>query len=453
MDVYISSGGSQKGPYSLGQIRQMQERHEVSPSDYAWYAGLPAWVPIGQLQADGSIGPPPLHQKASFAHGAAGMFDRITGRITSIAGVEKIEGLHRKDFFSQVFKKRSDDEIDEIFGTGTKTTTPPLETIDTRWPHPWLFVRAAIAAALLCAGFYYGFVHFRNDNFLPGLILVGSFAIPLATLIFFVEMNVPRNMSLYQIFKLVNAGGVVALIFTVLLGQWGDYFGFHESVVTLGGAAMVGVVEESAKIGAVILFMRNKRFRWTLNGLLIGAAVGTGFAAFESAGYALRTLMEPVNAYIAPVVVEVLKQLPHGATETSFKEAVVAALGQLWGVGIGNMLNVIGMRALLAPLGHVVWTALAAAALWKVKGDQPFQWRMLADRRFLRVFLLVAVCHTLWDLTWIHNVAWVYTKYLMLGFIAWVVVLAYVQEGLTQIRQAQKARNASGTGGAEVSTG
>jgi len=111
------------------------------------------------------------------------------------------------------------------------------------------------------------------------------------------------------------------------------------------------------------------------------------------------------------------------------------------------------MRALLAPLGHVVWTALAAGALWKVKGDQPFRWRMLTDWRFLRVFLLVAVCHALWDLTWIHNTAWVYTKYLTLGFVAWVAVLAYVQDGLKQIRQAQRASNASGGDGAEISPG
>jgi len=443
MDVYISSRGSQKGPYSLEQIRQMQERHEILPTDYAWYAGLPAWVPINQLQPDGSIGPPPLHQKASFAHSAAGVFDRITGRITSIAGVERIEGLHRKDFFSEVFKKRSDDEIDELFTTGTKTTTPTLQTIDTRWPHPWLFFRAAVAAALLYAGFYFGFDHFRNPNFLPGLILVGSFAIPLATLIFFVEMNVPRNMSLYQIFKLVNAGGVMALIFAVLLGEWGSSFGLEQNLTTLLGASLTGVVEEGAKIGAVILLMRNKRFRWTLNGLLIGAAVGTGFAAFESAGYALRALIRPLSVYIGAGVLEVLQHLPQGATAKQFHEAMRALLDQLlWGTGISNMLLQIHIRALLSPLGHIVWTALAAAALWKVKGDRPFQGRMLVDWRFLRIFLLVAACHALWDLTWINNLLWVYTKCMILGFVAWVVALAYVQDGLKQIRQAQRASNA-----------
>jgi hypothetical protein len=69
MDVYISSKGSQKEPNSFEQIRQIQERHEVLPTDYAWYTGLPAWVPIAQLQPDGSIGPPPLHQKPTIKQG------------------------------------------------------------------------------------------------------------------------------------------------------------------------------------------------------------------------------------------------------------------------------------------------------------------------------------------------------------------------------------------------
>jgi RsiW-degrading membrane proteinase PrsW (M82 family) len=406
MDVYISSKGSQKGPYSLEQIRQMQERHEILPIDYAWYAGLPAWVPIAQLQPDGSIGPPPLHQKASFSHGAGAAFDRVTGRITSIAGVEKVEGLHRKEFFSEVFKKRTEDEIEELFTTGTKSTTPPLDTIDTGWPHPWLFFKAFVAALLLFGGFYYGVAHFGNVNCIPGLILVGSFGIPLATLIFFVEMNVARNMSLYQVFKLVNAGGLGAIIITLFLGT------MFKAHTIWGWALCTGFMEEAAKLLTVIILMRNKRFAWSLNGLLMGAAVGAGFAAFESAGYALQFL---------------------------FKDFVNSVQGQETNL----MLQVMVMRALLAPAGHVVWTALAAAALWKVKSDQPFRWGMLTDARFFRVFLLVVACHAIWDLNLFNNVAIAYTKYLLLGFVAWVAVLAYIQDGLKQIRQAQQASGAA----------
>jgi GYF domain 2 len=63
MDVFIRSKGAQKGPYPLEQIRQMQQRREISPNDFAWHQRLPGWIPIAQLQADGSVGPPPLSKK------------------------------------------------------------------------------------------------------------------------------------------------------------------------------------------------------------------------------------------------------------------------------------------------------------------------------------------------------------------------------------------------------
>jgi RsiW-degrading membrane proteinase PrsW (M82 family) len=37
----------------------------------------------------------------------------------------------------------------------------------------------------------------------------------------------------------------------------------------------------------LVIYKYKKKYRWTLNRLLFGAAVGTGFSAFESAGYAL----------------------------------------------------------------------------------------------------------------------------------------------------------------------
>ena len=401
MDVYISSGGNQRGPYSLEQVRTMREKNEIAPTDYVWYQGLPAWIPAAQLQPDGSVGPPPLHQQASLMHSASMVLERVTGGLSSIAGVGKVEGLHRREFFSEVFKKRTDDDIEALFVTGTRTTTPPLNLIDTRWPRPWAFFHALVGAVLLFAGFYYAANHFQNVNSIPGLILVGSFGIPLATLIFFVEMNVPRNVSLYQVFKLVNAGGLVAIMITLFLAS-----AFTTKNVWVW-AVSTGIIEESAKLLTVIFFMRNRRFIWSLNGLLLGAAVGAGFAAFESAGYALQFL---------------------------FKDISNSAQGQETNL----MLEVIGMRALLAPAGHVVWTGLATAALWRVKRDQPFSWGMLADQRFYRIFLLVVACHAIWDLNLFDSYLIAYVKYLCLGFVAWVLVLGYIQDGLKQIREAQK---------------
>ena len=52
-----------------------------------------------------------------------------------------------------------------------------------------------------------------------------------------------------------------------------------------------GLIEETGKAAALFLVINKTKYRSTLNGLLFGAAVGAGFSAFESAGYALVTGM------------------------------------------------------------------------------------------------------------------------------------------------------------------
>lgn len=55
---------------------------------------------------------------------------------------------------------------------------------------------------------------------------------------------------------------------------------------------MIGIIEEVEKIVVVAYFLRGKKEKYILNVLLIGAAVGTGCAVFESAGYAFNVLKE-----------------------------------------------------------------------------------------------------------------------------------------------------------------
>jgi RsiW-degrading membrane proteinase PrsW (M82 family) len=135
-----------------------------------------------------------------------------------------------------------------------------------------------------------------------------------------------------------------------------------------------------------------------LNGLLFGAAVGAGFAAFESAGYAYLTGGD---------------------------------------LGRDAMLHNITLRGLLSICGgHVLWAALVGAALWRVRGDKKFEWAMLQDVRFLRVFGLCAAMHAVWDAPF--NLP-LNLKYFGLGFVAWIALLSFIQAGRRQIRDAQLA--------------
>ena len=131
-----------------------------------------------------------------------------------------------------------------------------------------------------------------------------------------------------------------------------------------------------------------------MNGLLFGAAVGAGFAAFESAGYALF----------------------FGLTDE---------------VG-GAMESVIMTRGILSPFAHIAWTSMCGGALWRVKGKQPFSFSMIRDPRFLKVFIVAIVLHALWNLP-IHRLPF-YASYFILGAVAWIIILGLIQEGLKELR-------------------
>lgn len=326
---------------------------------------------------------------------AEGWLEDITGRISYVAGVEKIQGFDPREMFSEVFRSRSDEHVEEHFTVGTPSTTPPLSAVDTTWPKPWVFFKTFTFSVLVYVCFVFAVEEFHNPKLLPGLIMTGTFLIPVSLLIFFFEMNVLRNVSLYQVVKLVMLGGIMSLILSLFLFQWTD-------LGTWLGAMSAGIVEEVGKAAALLLVINKTKYRWTLNGLLFGAAVGTGFSAFESAGYALLT------------------GLSYG------QEA---------------MLQVITLRGLLSMLGlHVVWTSMVGAALWRARGDQAFSLEILKDPKFVRIFMLAMSLHMAWNAPF--NLPF-FLKYIILGFVAWVVNLALIQAGLREVRLAQDVAKAS----------
>ena len=60
-------------------------------------------------------------------------FQDITGRISSVAGVEKIQDFDAREMFSEVFRSRSDEHVEEHFTVGTPSTTPPLSAVNTTY--------------------------------------------------------------------------------------------------------------------------------------------------------------------------------------------------------------------------------------------------------------------------------------------------------------------------------
>jgi Dienelactone hydrolase family len=85
-----------------------------------------------------------------------------------------------------------------------------------------MFVRLYVAASLLFLGFLAMFKVFTNSNLLPGIILIGSFMVPVTIVVFFFETNSPRNVSLYLVGRAFFAGGVLSLAITLIMVQVGS---------------------------------------------------------------------------------------------------------------------------------------------------------------------------------------------------------------------------------------
>ncbi|MBR0056827.1 MAG: PrsW family intramembrane metalloprotease, partial [Kiritimatiellae bacterium] len=294
-------------------------------------------------------------------------------------GVERLRGFSLKTFFSEVFRRHTDEEAEAVFSCGAGGAR-----VDG-WPVPWVFGRALFLSLAVFAGFLFASYHFKNTNLFPGLILVGSFAVPLSTLILFFELNVWRDISFYQVFRCFLCGAIVSLIFSLFL-----FDSFPGKTLRAAiGMSSAGVVEEVGKLAALLCVVDTAKSRHLLGGMLLGAAVGAGFAAFESAGYALNNLNSG---------------------------------------GLDACVHNLMERGVLAPFGHVVWTAIAGAALWRVKGEGRFHPRMLLDARFLRIAWVPMVLHMIWNCDALQ-LPFELTR-ILLGIVAWGVALSLAQEGL-----------------------
>lgn len=413
-DWFVNVDGSTTGPHPAEHVRHWVASGEIPPSALFWPDGgtvwltlTAAWPALGGGSKPTLTGNPAPHSGAGTAAAPAPSLSRggvhvLTDRLADFAGVERLEGFRLQELTSAVFRRYGREEVERHFATGLPGYTPDLQEIESGWPKPWMFVRMLGISILVFAGFWILVQLFENVNLLPALILVGSFAVPLSTLVFFLEINTPRNVSLYLIIHCMVIGGLISLGLTLVLEQTTGHFGqIGQDVVD---PFLIGISEEVAKLVAVLVItirLPAQRYPWILNGMLFGAAVGAGFACFESAGYALRFLFDEEGL-----------------------------------VDLGQVTHVILIRGLLAPFGHVVWTALVAGALWRVKLDRQLRPKMLVHQRVLRMLSVVILLHSIWDLPVIDEVPFLLI-YLLLGVVAWLVAFGMLTGGLKQIKAAQ----------------
>jgi protease PrsW len=126
--------------------------------------------------------------------------------------------------------------------------------------------------------------------------------------------------------------------------------------LTLSHALAVGFIEEASKIAGIVLLTRKRRHYSPLEGLILGAASGMGFASFESNGYAFVTFFQSGGSLTAMVLVTLL-------------------------------------RGVLSPIGHGTWTAILGSVLFRERQERGF----VFNRRVIGTYVLVSILHALWN--------------------------------------------------------
>jgi RsiW-degrading membrane proteinase PrsW (M82 family) len=403
---YHLRGQERVGPEDLATLRGRLAggalgAEALAPDTLVWREGLAAWVPASSVAELASVvAPPPAPGPAAPLPAAPaqsapqrGLLEEIGSRVSAIAGVDEVRDVPvRSVLMSGLDGVTQPQAAEDVFAVGTSATTPPLCAVPAGWPRPRVFWRILVGALATYMLLRVGVTEFHNPKFLPGLIVVGAFGVPLAVVTFFFEMNTPRNVSVYQVGRMVGLGGAIALVATMVLSNLAPGAGAGRLLPAL----LTGVVEETAKVLGLLLIVGAVRFPWQLNGMLFGAAVGAGFAGFESAGYAAEA---------------------------------------------GDLFGSIMWRAILAPGGHVIWTAMIAGAIWQVRGAQAFRLEMLVHPVVVRRWAVAVGLHGLWNALLVPSLELVIDAVLLL--VGWYITFAIFKRAFAEVDAARAAQAAA----------
>jgi RsiW-degrading membrane proteinase PrsW (M82 family) len=228
----------------------------------------------------------------------------------------------------------------------TTSTGSPRLIRARRWAWLAVLVLGALAYVLVLRTL----VRTENPNFIPSLILLGSIVVPMTVLVFAASggrrIAAPTGLIVFT----AIAGGVIG---TVAAGTV-EFDTLHR--LRALPMILVGLIEEAAKLIVPLILLGLVRRPDPRAGVIIGVASGMGFATLETMGYGFTALLN---------------------------QGSLAALQQT-----------LLLRALLSPAGHVAWTGLVVAALWRVPS---------AGRRGRAVglaalaFVVAVLLHAAWD--------------------------------------------------------
>ena len=184
----------------------------------------------------------------------------------------------------------------------------------------WLYTLVIGVVVLLIVAFI---TEITDDTILvPNVIMVGSFLVPVCAVLFVLGLPRETHLTVEVLVLGFLAGGTAGVVVTAVT----EIYVLPDVV---GTNALIGLIEESGKILILLVVAKLVSTRVPRDGMVLGATVGAGFAAFETSGYALRVLIE------------------HGDDHA-----------------ILSILETEAFRGLLAPFGHITWTAILGGAVF-----------------------------------------------------------------------------------------
>lgn len=321
------------------------------------------------------------------------IFQSATRTINSWTGEDKSVSINLSSFFSQVWQRHTEAEAENIFIAGTQSTTPSLAEVSSKPVQPWLYSRVLVGMMIAVGLLYFLMTMFGNHLQLAFNSIL-CISVPVTLLIFFFEINVFKNISLYIAVKICLIGGLMSLIITLfiynILGS--------DPQFDIVGSLTIGFIEETGKLLVGCYFVSKLRLTHVFNGMLVGGAIGAGFDAFENFQY--------INNYAS-------------ATEPILR--AVTSLGS-----------------------HAIWCAIAVAGLVLVNGNRQLTFSNVANLSFLRFFLCAVVLHGLWDWGISTTYLMEYLKITAITCAGWVVLFILIHTGLREVKFIQNQINAKG---------
>jgi protease PrsW len=176
---------------------------------------------------------------------------------------------------------------------------------------------------------------------LPTVFLLGSFLVPVTAVAWYLDHDSSPALSPRRILSAFLIAGVLGILAASFLEFWLVYG------TGLRGNLKVGLIEEFVKGAAIVVLAIGLRSYTRRDGMVLGAAVGFGFAALESSGYALAALFVVQG-----------QQLTLSLSSVVFTELV---------------------RGVLAPFGHGLWSAILGGVIFHAarKGRLRLTWSVL----------------------------------------------------------------------------